>query len=199
MNRQRRSSSRPPQKGNNTLRIIGGEWRGRKLPFPSLPGLRPTPDRVRETLFNWLAAVVPGARCLDLFAGSGALGLEALSRGASSATWIDSSRLAADTLKNNLKTLQADGNVVQASALDWLQQAPNTDFDIVFLDPPFGQGLVAQILALIESSSILASEAWVYIEMAQDEPLPEVPANWTLYRNKQAGQVSYRLFRVDKQ
>ena len=126
-----------------SLRIIGGQWRGRKLPFDSVEGLRPTPDRVRETLFNWLTPDLPGARCLDLYAGSGALGLEALSRGAGSCQFVESIATAADNIKQHLTTLQAEqGRCLQISAGEYLQRGPDQQgsFDIVFLDPPFDQG-----------------------------------------------------------
>lgn len=189
----RNKSAKSAHAGNNLLRIIGGRWRSRKLPFPNLPGLRPTPDRVRETLFNWLAPVIPGAHCLDLFAGSGALGLEALSRNAASVTLVDSATEVTQTLKQHLTTLAArDARVINQSAISLLQSASTQAFDVVFIDPPFGQGLAECVIDLL--SPHLSDQAWVYLEMGCDEPLPALPARWQLYREKQAGQVCYRLF-----
>ena len=140
MNKNPRSTG-----GTGQIRIIGGQWRGRKLPVPDSAGLRPTTDRVRETLFNWLAPVLPEARCLDCFAGSGALGLEALSRYAGSATLLELERPVAQQLTKNLQTLRAsNGTVIQTNTLNWLAQ-PGEPFDVVFIDPPFRQGLLAQI------------------------------------------------------
>ncbi len=179
------------------LRIIGGSWRGRKLRFPALPGLRPSPNRVRETLFNWLQPELAGANCLDLFAGSGALGLEALSRGAGGCWFVELARAASQQIEQHLATLRCDtGRVVAADALHWLESAPPTPrFHLVFLDPPFRQGLVADCCARLERSGRLSGNALIYVESAADEGQPEVPANWSLHRDKQAGQVAYRLFR----
>ena len=182
----------PQQRNGSQLRIIGGQWRGRKLSFPELPGLRPTPDRVRETLFNWLAPIVPGSHCLDLFAGSGALGLEALSRGAASATFVDSAPAVVRQIRDNLSLLNGNGVALQASALQWLQQGGNERFDLVFLDPPFRQGLIDEVISPL--LPLLADEAWIYLETGRDEVLPALPEDWSLHRDKQAGQVSYRLY-----
>jgi 16S rRNA (guanine966-N2)-methyltransferase len=179
------------------LRIIGGEWRGRKLRFPALPGLRPSPNRVRETLFNWLQPELAGAACLDLFAGSGALGLEALSRGAGSCWFVEMARPASRQIRQHLETLRCDsGRIVEADALHWLDTAADTPrFHIVFLDPPFRQGLASACCERLEHSGRLSDNALIYVEAAVDEGLPAVPANWSLHRDKQAGQVAYRLFR----
>ncbi len=179
----------------NTLRIIGGEWRGRRIRFPGKGGIRPTPDRVRETLFNWLAAVVRGSRCLDLFAGSGALGLEALSRGAAAATFVERDRENADRLRETA-TLLAPGraNVVQADALAWLAGAP-TAHDIVFLDPPFDAGILAESMRLLESRGWLAGDAHIYIEMPAGHGPPALPAGWLAHRSGRAGAVGYHLAR----
>jgi 16S rRNA (guanine966-N2)-methyltransferase len=179
----------------NQVRVIAGQWRGRRLEFPDLPGLRPTPDRVRETLFDWLAPVLPGARCLDLFAGSGALGIEALSRGAAEAVLVEPQPLAVRALRENLARLKAENaRVEMADALVWLRQ-PATPFEIVLLDPPFGQGLLEPVCALLERNGWLADAAWIYLEAETAlERLP-LPARWTPYREKIAGAVSYRLAR----
>lgn len=176
------------------LRIIGGQWRGRKLRFPALPGLRPSPDRVRETLFNWLAPEISGARCLDLFAGSGALGLEALSRGAGFCQFLDSATPATKRIETHLTLLSCrDAKVQTADALQWLQQKSSHTFNMVFLDPPFRQGLLDECCARLESGW-LAERAWIYVEAAADETPPTVPPSWHLHRDKRAGQVAYRLY-----
>lgn len=175
------------------LRIIGGQWRGRRWSFPELPGLRPTPDRVRETLFNWLAPVLPGARCLDLFAGSGALGLEALSRGAASVTFVERQPVAARALRDTLRLLNAqDAQVETADASHWLRRAA-MPFEIVLLDPPFGQGLLEPICTILEMEGWLSASAWIYLEAEAAAERLVLPENWVLRREKTAGVVSYRL------
>ncbi len=194
--------ARPPiknsGKSSNQLRIIGGQWRGRKLGFPDVDGLRPTGDRIRETLFNWLAPDIQGAHCLDVFAGSGALGLEALSRGAESSLLLEKHAAAAQQLKANLQLLQAgNGRVEQVDSLHWLSQPPSPQlsyaFDIVFIDPPFALALWDKIANALEAGNWLASEAVIYLEAPRDAEL-QLPPNWHLHRDKQAGQVSYRLY-----
>ena len=176
------------------IRIIGGQWRGRKLPVPDSAGLRPTTDRVRETLFNWLAPDIQEARCLDCFAGSGALGLEALSRYAASATLLELERSVAQQLSQNLQTLRAtQAKVVQTNTLQWLSQ-PGEPFDVVFVDPPFRKGLLQETLSLLEQNGWLAAEALIYVESEVENGTPVAPANWDLYREKIAGQVAYRLY-----
>ncbi|AJJ04432.1 16S rRNA (guanine(966)-N(2))-methyltransferase RsmD [Yersinia pseudotuberculosis IP 32953] len=176
------------------IRIIGGKWRGRKLPVPDSPGLRPTTDRVRETLFNWLAPMIQGARCLDCFAGSGALGLEALSRYASETTLLEADRQVAKQLSDNLTLLKAEnGQVVNTNSLQWLAQ-PGQPFNLVFLDPPFRKGLLAETINLLEQFNWLAADAWIYVEAEAESAVADVPANWLLHREKIAGQVAYRLF-----
>lgn len=188
-------SSKPKPAGSNQLRIIGGSWRGRKLSFPDVDGLRPTGDRIRETLFNWLAPDIQGAHCLDLFAGSGALGLEALSRGAESSVLLEKHAAAAQQLKANLQLLQADnGRVEQVDSLQWLaQQKPSHPFDIIFIDPPFALDLWAPIATALEANHWLSDAAVIYLEAPRDAQL-QLPANWQLHRDKQAGQVSFRLY-----
>lgn len=182
------------KKSGNRLRIIGGQWRSRFLPFPDVEGLRPTTDRVRETVFNWLQPVVPGARVLDLFAGSGALGFEALSRGAQDLTLLEMNAKAVSQLKENVKTLNTpDAHVVQTDALNWLAQC-DQKFDLIFLDPPFNKGLLPKCLELIESRNILNENAWVYIESEQDLNKMNLPSNWRLHRDKKAGQVKLCLY-----
>ncbi|WP_034945022.1 16S rRNA (guanine(966)-N(2))-methyltransferase [Erwinia oleae] len=176
------------------IRIIGGQWRGRKLPVPDSAGLRPTTDRIRETLFNWLAPVIQGARCLDCFAGSGALALEALSRHAASATLLELERPVAQQLEKNLATLGAQtGNVINANALKWLEQN-GEPYDVVFIDPPFRKGLLEQTLTLLETKGWLAEDALIYVESEVENGLPPLPQNWQPHREKVAGQVACRLF-----
>jgi 16S rRNA (guanine966-N2)-methyltransferase len=176
------------------LRIIGGTWRGRKLRFAASAAIRPTPDRVRETLFNWLGAAVRGAHCLDLFAGSGALGLEALSRGAAHVTFIERDATAARELDELLSAWQAaDARVVRADALRYLAGIARP-LDIVFLDPPFASPLLSQAAALLEEHHWLKEGALIYVECAAREGLPQLPAGWQPLKAKQAGEVGYHLF-----
>ncbi|MRS21787.1 16S rRNA (guanine(966)-N(2))-methyltransferase [Enterobacteriaceae bacterium RIT692] len=187
-------SKSPRSSSAGQIRIIGGQWRGRKLTVPDSAGLRPTTDRVRETLFNWLAPDIQEARCLDCFAGSGALGLEALSRYAASATLLELERSVAQQLSQNLQTLRAtQAKVVQTNTLQWLSQ-PGEPFDVVFVDPPFRKGLLQETLTLLEQNGWLAAEALIYVESEVENGTPVAPANWDLYREKIAGQVAYRLY-----
>lgn len=194
-NRSRRPSANLSQ---SSVRIIGGEWRGRKLDFPTIEGLRPTPDRVRETLFNWLQTSIPGARCLDLFSGSGALGLEALSRGAASVTFVDQAPEVISQLRSNLNTLKVqNAELIGSSVPSWLEQRATNEevrYDLVFMDPPFRKGLTAPVCALLEQHQMLADEALIYVETEVELQLEALPNNWQLYREKRAGQVAYRLF-----
>ena len=161
------------------------------------PGLRPTSERIRETLFNWLAPNIAGARCLDLFAGTGALGLEALSRGAASATFVERSKPAAATLRRNVKALDAENaTVLETDAFDYLQQADPQSFDVVFLDPPFAADSLYELCRLLDKGSLLASGAHVYIEEDRDTPAVELPPGWQAVRSKEAGNVRYSLVRL---
>lgn len=179
----------------NTLRIIGGEWRGRRIRFPGTGGIRPTPDRVRETLFNWLAPVIEGSRCLDLFAGSGALGLEALSRGAATVAFVERDREAAGQLRDTAALLARDrATVVNADARAWLAGTPAAR-DIVFLDPPFDSTVLADVMRTLESRGWLAPEASIYIEMPAKQGPPTLPEAWYLHRTGRAGAVGYHLAR----
>lgn len=175
------------------LRIIGGEWRGRRLRFPASTGIRPTPDRVRETLFNWLGHRIAGARCLDLFAGSGALGLEALSRGAARVEFIEQDAVAARELDRVLAEWGArNGAVRRGDALRLLERRPEP-FDIVFVDPPYAAGLLAKAAERLETGGWLAERALIYVECAAREGLPPLPQGWTLLKTKRAGEVGYHL------
>jgi 16S rRNA (guanine966-N2)-methyltransferase len=177
------------------VRIIGGQWRGRKLTFTPAGGLRPTGDRIRETLFNWLAPYIQGARCVDLFAGSGALGLEALSRGAEHCDFVDTAGPALAQINQHLRTLKAPGRGTchAGTAQQFLQHAV-TPYDIVFIDPPFTLQLAAPVCASLASNRRLGDAALVYVETAATESALDVPQQWTLHREKTAGGVTYRLF-----
>ncbi|MDO8860182.1 16S rRNA (guanine(966)-N(2))-methyltransferase RsmD [Haliea sp. E1-2-M8] len=193
--RSRRRPQDPPAAAG-LLRIIGGRWRGRKLRFTGAEGLRPTPDRVRETLFNWLAADIREARCLDLFSGSGALGIEALSRGAAHCDFVDNNPASIAQIRRHLQDLAAEtlGSCHLAGAGDFLARADNP-WDIVFIDPPFGRALVAPACEVLEARGLLAASACVYIETGAGDVVPEPPGSWHLHRDKTAGAVSYRLYR----
>jgi 16S rRNA (guanine966-N2)-methyltransferase len=191
------------------LRIIGGIWRGRRLRFPPSPQIRPTPDRVRETLFDWLAARVPGARCLDLFAGSGALGLEALSRGAAQVTFVERDSVAAREIAARLAEWGAHAaSVEHADARKFLERKPASRFDIVFLDPPFASTLLEEAAARLEQGDWLSDDALIYVECPAEAGAntpaagartpasapPAVPAVWTPLKAKRAGEVRYHLY-----
>ncbi len=178
------------------LRIIGGKWRSRLLPVVNLPGLRPTTDRVRETLFNWLQGDVGDAHCLDVFAGSGALSFEAASRGAASVTLLENQKKAVQVLSDNIKTLNAENmQLLHCDAINWLSLTPPKKFDIVFIDPPFASDYLPQVCKQLEASHFLSAHACIYLEMDSKDALPELPANWHLVKQKKAGQVSYYLVR----
>ena len=191
---QRRGGN--PRRGaahTRVLRIIGGMWRGRKLRFPPSPEIRPTPDRVRETLFNWLGSRLPGARCLDLFAGSGALGLESLSRGAAHVTFVERDAAAARELRARLSEWGATGaDVEQGDALRFLG-GDGRPFDVVFLDPPFESDFLTSAANRLESGGWLAPGALIYVECAACNGLPPLPPTWTTTKAKQAGEVGYHL------
>ncbi|TLX53407.1 16S rRNA (guanine(966)-N(2))-methyltransferase RsmD [Stutzerimonas nosocomialis] len=181
--------------GQGQLRIIGGDWRSRRFSFPDAEGLRPTPDRVRETLFNWLAPYLSGARVFDLFTGSGALYLEALSRGAGMALALDVNANAIASLRKHLDTLSCgNGQLLQSDALRYLETQHATPFDLVFLDPPFNKNLLLPACQLLEDKGWLADHAWVYTESEAPASSLGLPGNWRLHREKQAGQVFYSLW-----
>ncbi|MCP4300880.1 MAG: 16S rRNA (guanine(966)-N(2))-methyltransferase RsmD [Gammaproteobacteria bacterium] len=176
------------------LRIVAGNWRSRLLDIADVPGLRPTSERIRETLFNWLAPRINAARCLDLFAGTGALGLEALSRGAKSVVFVEQSALAVRTLNENIKKLEADGAVVlQMDALNYLHGEHAERFDLVFLDPPFASDMPEELCRLLGERELLAKDAQVYIELDRSNPEPKLPDDWQVLKNKTAGNVRYML------
>ncbi len=180
------------QKGS--LTIIGGQWRSRKIEVFDAEGLRPTPNRVRETLFNWLQADIFNSRCLDLFAGSGALSFEAASRGAKNVMQIENNVAVCQVLKSNAEKLNASQiQTIQSDALVYLQNSPENPFDVVFIDPPFGFDLVVRSCELLEKNNWLAPYAKIYIETETNLTL-ELPENWQRLKSKIAGEVAYRLF-----
>lgn len=186
----------------NRLRIIGGKWRGRKLSFPNSEGLRPTPDRVRETVFNWLQPVIQGARCLDLFCGSGAFGFEASSRGAAEVVMVDGSRDVVTYLQEQCSLLKAHGiQIVQRNALAFLQEEVKSEktqtFDIVFLDPPYGKDLLLPCCELLEKNNWLKPGATIYLEAENEVDQASLPSDWLLLKSKRAGKVGYHLVRHD--
>ena len=178
----------------NSVRIIGGELRSRRIDFPSLPGLRPTGDRIRETLFNWLQGEIRDARCLDLFAGSGVLGFEAASRGASTVRMLDHSPEVVARLEDNVRRLQLDRvHITRADSLAWLEQASEEQFDIVFVDPPFAEQLLVRSCAALATSGKLAKRALLYLESAQELAPEQLPQDWTVLKSKKSGAVYYYL------
>lgn len=189
------NARRPPNGvgAPGSVRIIGGRWRGTRLPVPQRPGLRPSADRVRETLFNWLQPVLPGARVLDLFAGSGALGLEAVSRGAACAQLVEADPQLAQSLRQSVARLDA-ATAVQVhagDALAWLQGDAGP-FDIAFVDPPFAAGLWERVLQYLPAR--MAADAWLYLESPAGQA-PAVPADWAVHRESATREVRYALYR----
>jgi 16S rRNA (guanine966-N2)-methyltransferase len=184
-------------KNKNVLRIVGGQWRSRKITFPDVEGLRPTPDRVRETVFNWLQPIIAGSVCLDLFSGSGAMGFEALSRGARRVVMLDADARAIASLRENARLLQTDSaEILHVDALAYLRGAPPASpFDIVFLDPPYHRDLVNPCLDLLSAGPWLARTAQIFIEAERDLNAFRLPAGLALERSKTAGQVGYHLAR----
>jgi len=183
---------------SNTVRIIGGRHRGRKLSFPDVDGLRPTIDRVRETLFNWLQPIMPGATCLDLFAGSGVLGLEALSRGAAVVDFVDSSAKAISQIKHNLELLKETekSHTFQINAAEFTSRSTVTNinsYDVVFLDPPFANDLLNTSLTDLIKNNLLSKKALIYLEQDSHHDWAELPLGWTIKKQGKAGQAAYRL------
>jgi 16S rRNA (guanine966-N2)-methyltransferase len=193
-NRKRRGSSGKP----GQVRIIGGEWRGRRLPVVDLPGLRPSGDRARETLFNWLQPHLRGARCVDLFAGTGVLGLEAYSRGAEEVTLVENVPLAVQTLRATLVKLEVPGakagvHVVETDALKWLQACEPDSLDIVFVDPPFGSRLETQAMALLVDRELVSMGGLVYIETGRNTPPFHPGLGWEIVKEQTLGEVRMLL------
>lgn len=207
-----RRHPRPGHRGpRGSVRIIGGSWRGRRIGIVEAADLRPTPDRVRETLFNWLSPVIAGARCLDLYAGTGVLGLEALSRGAASCWFVERNREAAVAIEAALRMLDHPGGhagshpgshpgseasrVLEADAGAWLARPAPASFDIVFLDPPYAAGALAGLCTLL-ARGWLAPRGLAYMETARSQALPDLPETWRWHREAVAGDVRYALAAV---
>ena len=181
------------------LRIIGGKWRGRKASFPPNPSIRPTPDRVRETLFNWLMQEMAGSRCLDLFAGSGALGLESLSRGASQVVFVDQDRASCQSIRKNLESLGAGPGTWQvhcSEAADWLARNPEP-FDISFMDPPFSSADSSADGYRCLHDVCASTRHYVYVESAAALDASDLPTGWLIHRQKRAGAVHFSLCRPE--
>lgn len=193
--RSQPTSGKYPQQ----LRIIGGQWRGRRINVIASEGLRPTPDRIRETVFNWLQMWIPGASCLDLFAGSGALCLEALSRGATRAVMVEKSHEAATMIRQNIELLEATNAVVVNEDSQRYLLSKADAFDIVFVDPPFkNHELIGASFAALNQQGWIKPGGWVYIESSSALAVPELPRGWVLEHSKTAGQVGYHLARVNQ-
>ena len=192
-------SDLPAPTGRNSVRIIAGAWRGRRIHFPDMPALRPTPDRVRETLFNWLQHSIAGTRCLDLFAGSGALGLEALSRGAREVVFVEQFPAAARALQEQLIRFggAAKGRILQMGAARFLRTPGAPPFDVAFLDPPFGTNALAEYIPLLDTGDWLSAGGLVYLENERAAGVPVLPDHWELLKSKSAGEVGYHLVRVN--
>lgn len=184
------------------VRIIGGKWRGKKLPVLSLPGLRPTPDRVRETVFNWLAPHIVGAHCLDLFAGSGAFGFEALSRGAATVTMFDANHDVVRALKAEAQAWQVEAQVTlqQATLPSGLATLSATyNYNIVFIDPPYDAKLLLPTCRALEECNLLADTSYIYLEASDSIEDQQLPQYWTILKAKKAGMVMYYLVKREKQ
>jgi len=187
--------NQPKEKGGGRIRIIGGRWRSRKISFLEAPGMRPTGDRIRETLFNWLEINIDGADCLDLYAGTGILGLEALSRGASTCTALENNPTVSRQLHANCDELGADLSIINADSIKFLQHKNSGRvFDIVFVDPPFSKTLHTKSCALLESNGWLAPEALIYCELPAKETLFATPPSWRIEKDKIASGVRYMLY-----
>jgi 16S rRNA (guanine966-N2)-methyltransferase len=177
------------------IRIISGQWRGKKLPVQDKEGLRPTTDRTKETLFNWLMHDIRDANCLDCFSGSGSLAFEALSRYAQSVTLLEKDKQVAKQLADNLKTLNvSNASLIETDAIHYLQQTAKQKFDIVFIDPPFFNGLVQPCCDALENNDYLADNALLYIEKETQLDSFEAPKNWQLLKENSTAQVSYQLY-----
>ncbi len=180
----------------NRVRVIAGRWRGRRIHFPELQAVRPTPDRVRETAFNWLQAEIAGACCLDLFAGTGIWGFEALSRGAESVICVEHDTSAIAAIRRNAAILGAGGlEIVHDDAIAFLSHARLQSIDIAFLDPPYDAQIIKQVCQVLDQRAWLASRALIYIERRAKDPVVPVPGHWQCLRSKRAGRVDYRLYR----
>lgn len=184
------------KKRTGAVRIIGGQWRGTRLPVPDLPGLRPSGDRSRETLFNWLQLHIHGARCVDLFAGSGVLGLEAASRGAAEVILVEKSKQVAQDLRTSLKRLNAERvEVIETDAINWLALCKAQSMDIVFIDPPFGTGLEVRSLELLTAGDCVSPGGFAYVETAREAPANVPIPGWEIVKEKTLGEVRMQLLK----
>lgn len=180
---------------SNSVRIIGGDWRGRRLQVADVPGLRPTPDRARETLFNWLQPWVTAADCLDLFAGSGVLGMEAASRGAASVLMIEKNHRAVQVLKQSIEQLQATQvKLLPGGAMTLIEDFKVNSFDLAFVDPPFDSNLGGPVLERLDKIACIRRGGFIYLESPASKTLSP-PQGWSLWREQQMGEVSMQLFR----
>ena len=180
---------------NNSVRIIGGDWRGRRLPVADVPGLRPSGDRSRETLFNWLQPWIPAADCADLFAGTGALGFEAASRGAASVLMIEKHPRAQDALSQSIEQLQAEQvNLHRGGAMSMIEEFKPESFDIVFVDPPFDSNLASLVLERLDKTGCVRRGGFVYVESPAQQAISP-PQDWRVWRDQKLGDVRMQLFR----
>ena len=177
----------------HSVRIVGGQWRGRRLPVMDQAALRPTKDLIRETIFNWLQPLLPGSRCLDAFAGSGVLGFEAASRDAAEVVLLEPQIKIYQSLLKQKEIFQASHIHVLASRAERYLQRPSKPFDIVFLDPPFALGVLSDVCALLAENAWLQAGGHIYLEAARNEGLPSLPESWSLEREKTSGDVVYGL------
>ncbi len=198
MARKKSSSNKTSmRRGAQQLRIIGGDWRSRRIQFADAPGLRPTMDKVRETVFNWLQWDIEGKFVLDAFAGSGALGYEALSRGAKEVTFLEFNTTAASCIRESLQSLNAsNAHVHQTDAIAWLAQQANLEqFDVIFLDPPFGRELLSPAVEIIAQKANVG--CLVYVEVEANADLSCIPENWLETKRKDGKEFSFMLFEVE--
>lgn len=186
-------------KASGNLRIIGGQWRGRKLTICDAEGLRPTPDRIRETLFNWLQTSIGGARCLDLYAGSGALGLEAASRGAQQVVLVERNTETASQLRIHCQQLDTTQCTVETQAATTFLMTNQAQFDLVFIDPPYQDGAWTEVAIQLTESNALAEQAQIYLEYPSQQSQPTLPTSWQLLKEKTAGAVNYCLFQYSSE
>lgn len=189
------SATPQAEHSDRTLRIIAGQLKGRKIQFPATPGLRPTGDRIRETLFNWLTPILPQARCLDLFSGSGILGLEALSRGAKEVTFVEQNQIACQQIMAHILEfkLEKSCKLFSSAAIDFLSHGSQMPYDIVFLDPPFESDLISVCSQYLEQRNLLKKPAYIYLETDKKLLYPPIPGTWKLIHSQFAGQVAFHL------
>ena len=197
MQRKNKQNSKVRRPLPGRLRIVAGKWRSRLLPVANVAGLRPTSERIRETLFNWLASTITGARCLDLYAGTGALGLEALSRGAGSVEFVEKSGVAAAMLRESVLVLEAEhATIHETDAVAFLVAQPAVPFDCVFMDPPFAADNHEELCRLLASHGWLAKGAHIYLEQDISQQVPELRDGWELLKERTAGKVRYSLLKT---